>query len=68
MLGSGATGDAMTVKLRTLQGRLLGGDQAAAVIIVSSEGANRRAIDAFLTAMGPVEGQAQRLISTARGR
>ena len=68
VLGGTATGDAMTVKLRTLQGRMLGGDQAAAVVIISSEGANRRAIDAFLTAMGPVEGQAKRLMTTARGR
>ncbi len=68
VLGGGATGDAMTVKLRTLQGRLLGGDQTAAVVIVSSEGPNRPAIDAFLTAMGPVEVQAHRAIKMARGQ
>ena len=68
VLGKGATGDAMTVKLRTLQARLLGGDQAAAVVIVSSAGANRPAIDAFLTAFGPVDARAKRLLATARGR
>ncbi len=68
VLGGGATGDAMTVKLRTLQARLLGGDPAAAVVIVSCEGPNRPAIDAFLTAMGPVDAQAHRLIKMARGK
>jgi exosortase A len=69
VLGGGATGDAMTVKLRTLQGRLLGGDQSAVVVILSSEGAQARpAIDAFLKGMGPVDAQAQRLIATARGQ
>ena len=68
VLGGGATGNAMTVKLRTLQSRLLGGDQSAAVLIVSAEGAQARpAIDAFLSAMGPVDTQANRLIATARG-
>lgn len=67
VLGSGATGDAMTVKLRTLQARLMGGDQAAVVVILSSQGPDRRAIDAFLNRFGPVEDQARRLLATARG-
>ena len=58
----------MTVKLRTLQGRLLGGDQAAAVVIASSDGKNRAAVDAFLKDFGPVDGQAKRLLATARGQ
>jgi exosortase A len=67
VLGGGATGDAMTVKLRTLKSRLFGGDQSAAVVIVSAEGLRvREAIDAFLQSMGPVERQADRLIATAR--
>jgi exosortase A len=69
VLGGSATGNAMTVKLRTLQSRLLGGDQSAAVVIVSAEGAQARpAIDAFLKAMGPIDTQALRLITTARGQ
>ncbi len=68
VLGGSATGDAMTVKLRTLRARLLGGDQGAAVVIVSSEGTNRPAIDAFLSAFGPVDDRALRLLATARGQ
>jgi exosortase A len=68
VLGGGATGDAMTVKLRTLQARLLGGDQGAAVVIVSSQGPNRRAINAFLSAFGPVGDRAKHLLATARGQ
>jgi exosortase A len=69
VLGGGATGNTMTVKLRTLQSRLLGGDQSAAVVVVSAEGAQARpAIDAFLKALGPVDAQGQRLIDTARGQ
>lgn len=68
VLGGGATGSAMTVKLRTLKSRLLGGDQGATVVIVSAEGAQPRpAIDSFLSSMGPVDAQAQRLITAARG-
>jgi exosortase A len=68
VIGADATGDAMTVKLRTLQARLFGGDQAAAVIIFSAEGSNRPAIDAFSESFGPVEFQARRLLATARGQ
>jgi hypothetical protein len=66
VLDGGATGDAMTVKLRTLKARLLGGDQGAAVVIISAEGSNRAAIDAFLKDFGSVEGQARRLLATAQ--
>jgi exosortase A len=67
VLGEGVTGDTMIVKLRTLQARLLGGDQAAAVVIVSAEGRNRSVIDAFLKAFGSVDDRAERLLATARG-
>ncbi len=68
VLGDGATGDAMAVKLRTLTARLLGGDQRAAVIIASAEGTNRAAIDAFLRAFGPVDRRAKALLAQAQGR
>lgn len=68
VLGSGATGDAMTVKLRTLKARLLGGDQEAAVVIVSAEGGQRNAIDAFIKAFGPVDQRAKAMLAQARGR
>ena len=68
VIGGRATGDVMTVKVRTLQGRLTGGDQAAAVMIVSAEGKSRAALDAFVRDFGPVDGQANRLIATARGQ
>jgi exosortase A len=68
VLGPGATGDAMTVKLRTLQARLLGGDQGAAVVIVSAEGGKRAAIDAFLKSFGPVDQRAQAMLAQARGQ
>jgi exosortase A len=68
VLGQGATGDAMTVKLRTLQGRLFGGDQAAAVVIVSAQGTKRATIDRFLKDFGSVDLWAKQLIATARGQ
>lgn len=72
ILGGGATGDAMTVKLRTLRSRMFGGDQAAAVVIVSAEDARGRpaepAIRNFLTVLGPVDHRANALLATARGR
>jgi exosortase A len=67
VLGGGATGDAMTVKLRTLKSRLFGGDQSAAVVIVSAQGVSARpAIDAFLKSVGPVARQTDKLIAKAR--
>ncbi len=68
VLGPGATGDAMTVKLRTLRARLLGGDQGAAVVIVSGEGGKRTAIDAFLKSLGPVDQRAQAMLAKSRGQ
>jgi exosortase A len=68
VLGPGATGDAMTVKLRTLKARLLGGDQGAAVVIVSAEGGKRPAIDAFLRSFGAVDQRAQAMLAQARGQ
>ena len=68
VLGGSATGNAMTVKLRTLKSRLLGGDQSAAVVIISAEGAQAQSlIDKFLASMGPPDALARRLIATARG-
>lgn len=68
VLGGGATGDAMTVKLRTLKARLLGGDQGAGVVIVSAEGTDaRRKIDAFLQSLGPVERLIDTQMTKARG-
>jgi exosortase A len=68
VLGGGATGDAMTVKLRTLKARLLGGDQGAGVVIVSAEGMDARArIDAFLRDLGPVERLIDTQMAKARG-
>lgn len=68
VIGGSATGDAMAVRARTLQGRLMGGDQAAAVLIVSAEGNRRDSLDAFLTNFGSVDGHANRLIATARAQ
>jgi exosortase A len=68
VLGQGATGDAMTVKVRTLRGRLLGGDQSAAVVIVSTQGTPRATLDGFLKDFGPVDARAAQLIATARGQ
>ncbi len=68
VIGGSATGDVMTVKVRTLAGRLLGGDQSAAVVIVSAEGNSRPIIDQFLRDLGPVDQQAYRLMAMARGQ
>ena len=68
VLGEGATGDVMTVKLRTLKARLLGGDQGAGVVIISAEGTDARArIDAFLRDLGPVEQLVSAQMAKARG-
>jgi exosortase A len=70
VLGGGSTGSSMTVKLRTLRARLLGGDQGAAVVIVSAEerpGQPARAtIDRFLQAFGAPNVQSARLFAVAR--
>lgn len=70
VLGGGSTGSSMTVKLRTLRARLLGGDQGAAVVIISAEdrpGQPARAtIDRFLQAFGAPNVQSARLFAVAR--
>lgn len=66
------TGDPATVKLVTLRSRLLGGDQAAVAVLVSSEigrrGQSRGTIDAFLRDMGSVDLLADTTLKMARGR
>ncbi|AYJ87503.1 exosortase A [Sphingomonas paeninsulae] len=70
VLGGGSTGSSMTVKLRTLRARLLGGDQGAAVVILSAEDGPghpaRLAIDRFMQAFGPPQAQTARLFAVAR--
>ncbi len=68
VLGSGATGDVLTVKLRTLRARLTGGDQSAAVVIVSAQGGHAHAaIERFLRDFGSVDARTTRLLIIARG-
>ncbi len=66
------TGSASAVKLATLKTRLIGGDQAAAAILISAEERPgqpaRAAIDAFMAAMGPADRLAAQLVATARQR
>lgn len=64
-VGDILTGSAMGVKLETMKVRLLGGRQRAVAVMVSAPapatGASPRpAIDAFLTALGPVDRLADR--------
>jgi len=70
VVGGRSTGTAMTVKLKTLGGRLLGGDQGAAVIILSAEDHRgqpaRPTLDRFLRAFGDPQAQAARLFAMAR--
>jgi exosortase A len=65
------TGSVGQVKMDTLKSRLVGGDQAVAVILVSAvdrpERDARKAIDAFVTTLGSPALLARRAISTARG-
>ncbi|CAN5274818.1 exosortase A [soil metagenome] len=70
VLGGETTGSGMTVKLDTLNARLLGGDQGAAVIIVSAEDhpghPARATLDRFMQAFGAPSTQAARLFAVAR--
>ncbi len=70
-IGGSLTGSPTQVKFDTLKSRLSGTDQAAAAILVSSEETpahhSRPAIDAFLKALGPIDGLAKAMIVTARG-
>lgn len=58
-IGGKSTGSGTAVKLETLKSKLLGGDQHAVAVIVSSEKVSdddpRKAIDAFLGDLGPVD-------------
>lgn len=67
-VGGVLTGSDRRVKLETLKARLLGGDQAAAAVLVSAEQGEDRAAEAtirdFLRAAGPVEGLADRVLRT----
>lgn len=69
VVGGAEARDVMAVKLRTLRTRLIGGDQAAASIIVSAEDPDgQAAVASFMLAFGSVERHAQALIDTARGQ
>jgi exosortase A len=65
------TGEAGAVKLATLKARLLGGNQAAAAILVSAEDRPgkpaRPTLDRFVAAMGPPGSLADALMIQARG-
>jgi exosortase A len=71
VIGGTETGSTSRVKLATLQTRMLGQDQAAVAVLVSSEETkahrSRFAIDAFLKDLGPIKPLADRLVRTARG-
>lgn len=57
------------VKLATLRARLAGGDQSAATLIVSAEGAEAdAAITSFLTAMGSPDARVTAMLTQAKGR
>ena len=65
-VGDIVTGNEMRVKLETLKVRLLGGPRRAVAVLVSAEQpardrSARPAIDAFLRALGPIDGLADRL-------
>ncbi|MEY2925864.1 MAG: exosortase [Pseudomonadota bacterium] len=70
-IGGQTTGSSTIVKLETLKARLLGGDQVAAAVLVSTEDmAQRRSrpqIDAFLRDLGPVDDLVTGLINQSRG-
>ncbi len=72
VLGGTTTGDTMTVKLTTLGARLIGGDQRAAVLILSAEDRPgkpaREALDAFAAALGAPEGRIKLMFAQAMGR
>jgi exosortase A len=64
-VGAILAGDPLAVKLETMKTRLLGGPQHAVVVMVSSEApvvgvSPRPVIDAFLSALGPIETFADR--------
>lgn len=60
-VGDVTTGSEARVKLETLKVRLLGGRQRAVAVLVSAEGRHaRRAVDAFLVALGDIGALADR--------
>ncbi|MFM9851801.1 MAG: exosortase A [Sphingomonadaceae bacterium] len=71
VIGGEVTGSAREVKIETLKGRLLGGDQSGVAVVVSAEDSAkapaRAAIDAFITAMGRVDTVAATIVAQARG-
>ena len=67
VLGGTATGNTMTVRMRTMTSRLFGGDQAAGVVIVSAEGGEAgEAIGLFLKSLGSTEKLVEQLMIKAR--
>ena len=60
-IGDRLTPDMRRVKLETMKARLLGQRQTAVAVHVSSEGDDPHAIEAFVRALGPVDGFADRL-------
>ena len=71
-IGGMTTGNPATVKLATLRSRLLGQNQAAVAILVSTEvarnGQSRATIDSFLRDLGHVDVLADNVLTTAQGR
>ena len=72
VLGGVTTGDAHKVKIETLKARLLGGNQAAAAVLIAAEDSKetpaRPVIDAFLVSLGSPNALVDTLVSEARGR
>ena len=70
VLGGDTTGSNMTVKLKTLKARLIGGDQGAAVVIFAVEDTPghpaRFTLDRFSRAFGAPATQTARLFALAR--
>ncbi|MDE2340567.1 MAG: EpsI domain-containing exosortase, partial [Alphaproteobacteria bacterium] len=72
VVGNLTAGSASRVKLATLRANLLGGDQAATAVLISTQEApgvdGRAVIDAFAQALGDPQQLAHQLVTTARGR
>jgi exosortase A len=70
VIGGDTTGNNMTVKLQTLKARIIGGDQGAAVVIVSTEDTPghpaRPTLDRFIRAFGAPAAQTAALFAVAR--
>lgn len=65
-VGNSLTGSAARVKLETMKVRLIGGPQRAVALLVSAGpqaggSSQREAIDAFLTALGPIDALVDRI-------